>query len=108
MRTLLLCIAVAIASCAGTFGAYVLCVTAYDAIRRPPRQPMPFSDLLAMIDDGLVEEIRVEDQIYRFRYKDSSGRVITVESIGPVADKAELEILRPTRPDLPAPKIISE
>lgn len=61
--------------------------------------------MLAMMDDGMVKDIRVHGNVYTFRIKTSSGLTGTRESIGPRADRAQLATLRPARPALPAPKI---
>jgi len=106
MRTLLLCFGVAVASIVGTVALFVLYATISDA-RTTGKDRVSFSELLADVEAGHVEEISVHGQIYTFKRRPGDGPKGTREALGPVADGAELLTLRPSDPSLPAPRVVT-
>ena len=72
------------------------------------KTPVAYSDFITEVRAGRVEEIRIRDRELTFRVRSSSGRVVTKEAIGPVADQALVDSLKPDDPNLPPPKITFE
>jgi cell division protease FtsH len=73
-----------------------------------------YSDFLADVRAGRVEEIRIHDRDvdYRIRRSDaapagSAGQQIR-HTVGPVPDQAFLDSLKPADPNQPPPKIVFE
>ena len=60
-----------------------------------------YSELLAEVHAGHVEEIRIHEREVTFRVHDSSGRAVTKETIGPIPDQALVDSLKPDDPSLP-------
>src|SRR5262249_22558898 len=104
-----LCIAFAFGSAIATLlllGAYAVIS---DGLRRPVHQPVAFSELLAEIDAGHIEEIRIKNQRYTFRLRGSDpNSTITREAIGPAATETDAPALKPSDPGLSAPKLVFE
>ncbi len=67
-----------------------------------------YSDFIAEVHAGRVDEIRIRDREVTFRVHDSSGRVTTKETVGPVPDQALVASLKPDDPNLPLPKVFFE
>ncbi len=68
-----------------------------------------YSDFLAEVHAGHVEQISVRDREYRFRTRPEGGQASVVrEAVGPVADQALVSSLKPDDPSLPPPKIYFE
>lgn len=100
--TLLLCAVSSIASIALTL--FVVFVVLEPSAPAAPR--VAFSDFLDEVHAGRVEEIHVHDRVYRYRIAQADPTLhATKETIGPQATIEEVRVLRPTNPDLPAPKI---
>ncbi|HSO40225.1 MAG TPA: ATP-dependent metallopeptidase FtsH/Yme1/Tma family protein [Labilithrix sp.] len=72
------------------------------------RVPVAYSEFLAEVHAGHVDEIRIHDREVTFRIHDSSGRVVTKETIGPIPDQALVASLKPDDPSLPLPKVYFE
>jgi hypothetical protein len=107
MRTFLVCAGIWFASTVVTTASWVGYAVVHDAMTRPAHTRVAFSDLLAAIDMGLVEEIRIEGPLYVFRIRTpDGGRVATEEAIGPEANEAQINVLRPRDPQLPPPKVV--
>jgi cell division protease FtsH len=70
--------------------------------------PVAYSDFITEVHAGRVEEIRIRDREITFRVHDSSGRVVTKETIGPIPDQALIVSLKPDDPNLPLPKVFFE
>jgi cell division protease FtsH len=71
--------------------------------------PVPYTDFLAEVHAGKVEEIHIHDREIRYRLRAADGtRPPVRETIGPIPDQALVESLKPTDPSAPLPKIIFE
>jgi hypothetical protein len=64
-----------------------------------------YSEFLAEVHAGHVEEIRIHEREVTFRVDDSSGRAVTKETIGPIPDQALVDSLKPDDPSVPLPKV---
>jgi hypothetical protein len=71
-----------------------------------------YSDFLVEVRAGHVEEISVHDRDYRFRTHREGGQggqgSLVRHTVGPVADQALVNSLKPDDPNLPPPKIYFE
>lgn len=67
-----------------------------------------YSDFITDVRAGRVEEIRIRDREFTYRVHDSSGAVVTKETIGPIPDQALVASLKPDDPNLPLPKVFFE
>jgi cell division protease FtsH len=73
------------------------------------RIPVAYSDFLAEVHAGRVEEIHIHDREIRYRLRSPDARRSTVrETVGPIPDQALIETLKPTDPNAPLPKITFE
>jgi cell division protease FtsH len=72
------------------------------------RVPVAYSDFMAEVRAGRVDEIRIRDREIRYRVHDSSGRIVTKETVGPIPDQALVVSLKPDDPSLPPPKVLFE
>lgn len=72
--------------------------------------PTPYTDFLAEVHAGKVEEVHIHDREIRYRLRPGADgkRPPTRETIGPVPDQALVESLKPTDPSLPPPRIVFE
>lgn len=72
--------------------------------------PVAYSDFLAEVHAGHVDEIRIHDREITFRVHDPSNptRRIVKETVGPIPDQALVASLKPDDPNLPLPKIFFE
>jgi len=72
--------------------------------------PVAFSQFLAEVHAGHVEEVKIKDREYTFRVRagDNAKTTTQQEAIGPTADEKLLETLKPDAKDAPAPKIYFE
>ncbi len=73
-------------------------------------QPVAFSEFVAEVHAGHVEEVKIQDHEYNFRVRtgDSGKTTVQKESVGPLADEQLLETLKPDNKEAPAPKIYFE
>jgi hypothetical protein len=62
-----------------------------------------FSELLAEMDSGMIEDIEVDGRVYTFRVKGGRKKV----AIGPPGERDPAASLRPLDPKTPAPKIVA-
>jgi hypothetical protein len=99
-RTILFCIASAIAASVATFGLFVVYATIADAGKKPAHPRVDFSQFLLQIEAGEVDELAVSGRIYTFRVGSRTN-----ETVGPTASSAEIASLRSSNPALPPPKI---
>lgn len=67
-----------------------------------------FSDFVAEVHAGQVDEIKIRDREITFRTHDANGRTVTKETVGPAPDQALVASLKPDDPDKPLPKIYFE
>jgi len=105
-RTIFACTLVSIASILGTIALFFAYAVISDALRPPPGYRVAFSELLAELDHGRIDEIQVDGRAYRFRVHDqSSGRTVEHEAYGPALKAAQVEQLRPADPSRPAPQV---
>ena len=74
------------------------------------RVPVAFSDFVAEVQQGKVDEIKIKDREYTYRIRgaDPSKGGNVKEAVGPLADEALLATLKPEQKDQPAPKIFFE
>ncbi len=73
-----------------------------------PREKTAFSDFVADVQAGRVEQITIKDREYAYKLK---GAEVTRERnivVGPVADEQLVATLRPDAKDAPAPRIFFE
>ena len=104
MKTALQCVGVAIASVILTAVVLFAIGLARDAKRAPAHPRVAFSDLLAEIDHGRVDDVRIEGRVYTYRIK-GAPEPSAHEAIGPTGDESVVRALRPSDPSLPAPKV---
>jgi len=72
-------------------------------------QPVAFSEFVAQVQAGQVEDVHIRDREYVFRLKAADGvRPVEKETIGPRADDALLARLRPENKDIAPPRITFE
>jgi hypothetical protein len=105
LKTVLLCVFVWLASAFLTAAAFVT-VSSLPGSER--RQQVAFSEFLAEVDQGKVDEIRVSGRVATFRRVEDGKHSRELETVGPLDDRAQVLALRPSRPDSPAPKITFE
>jgi hypothetical protein len=103
LKTVLLCLGVSVGSIFATLGVIV---TLSGARSREVRMPYAFSEFLAEVEAGHVEEIHVKGRVATFRLRGSRG--VERQTIGPLEDREEALNLRPVDPAAPAPKITVE
>ncbi len=74
------------------------------------RQPVAFSEFLAEVHAGHVDEVKIKDREYSFRVRtgDTAKTAVQKEAVGPSADEQLLETLKPENKEAPAPKIFFE
>jgi cell division protease FtsH len=74
------------------------------------KQPVAFSDFVSEVHAGRVDEIKIKDREYTYRLKgaDPQKGGGTKEAIGPLADEALLQNLKPDAKDAQPPKIYFE
>jgi hypothetical protein len=72
------------------------------------KMPVAYSDFIAEVRAGKVDEIRVHDREITFREKRDDGRSVVRETVGPVPDQAFLDSLKPADPNAPPPKVYFE
>jgi cell division protease FtsH len=74
------------------------------------KQPVAFSELVAEVHAGHVEEVKIKDREYSFRVRtgDAAKTTVQKEAVGPSADQQLLETLKPDNKEAPAPKIFFE
>ena len=74
------------------------------------RQPVAFSEFLAEVHAGHVDEVKIKDREYSFRVRtgDTAKTAVQKEAVGPSADEQLLETLKPDNKEAPAPKIFFE
>ncbi len=74
------------------------------------KQPVAFSEFINEVHAGHVDEVKIKDREYSFRVhtSDASKATTQKEAVGPLADEALLQTLKPDSKDLPAPKIFFE
>jgi hypothetical protein len=95
-RAIVLCAATSICSIALT--SWILIV----GLAEKPRtaQEVTFDELTRDLESGEVQEIRIEERTYSYRVRGSQKR-----TVGPLPTLASVRALRPTRPELLAPKV---
>jgi hypothetical protein len=71
------------------------------------RLPVAFTEFLADVDQGRVEEIHVVGRVATFRVR-WDGKLVTRETIGPLEDREATLNLRPADRAAPAPRITVE
>jgi hypothetical protein len=99
-KTILLCVASAIAAAVATFGVFVLYASIVDAAKKPAHSRVAFSEFLLEVEAGHVDRLAVSGRIYTFQ---AGSRV--QETVGPKLAASELASLRSSNPALPAPAI---
>jgi ATP-dependent Zn protease len=67
-----------------------------------------YSDFIAEVHAGRVDEIKIHDREIRYRAHTSDGGTVTRGTTGPIPDEALIESLKPTDPSAPLPKIYFE
>ncbi len=74
------------------------------------RQPVAFSEFIAEVHAGHVDEVKIKDREYSFRVRtgDTAKTAVQKEAVGPSADEQLLETLKPDNKEAPAPKIYFE
>ncbi len=80
------------------------------------RQSVAFSEFVAEVHAGQVEEVRIKDREYSFRVHapevanapPGAKASVQKEAVGPIADEALLATLKPDSKDAPPPKIFFE
>jgi cell division protease FtsH len=72
--------------------------------------PVAFSQFMAEVHAGHVEEVKIKDREYSFRVRtgDNAKTTVQQEAVGPIADEQLLATLKPDAKDAPAPKIYFE
>ena len=93
-----------------SIGAVIFFLAVWQFLAPAERKvPVAFSDFVAEVHAGRVEENRIRDREYTFRGRENaSGRAVVKEAIGPVPDQALLATLKPDDPDKALPKIYFE
>ncbi|MDB4936929.1 MAG: Cell division protein FtsH [Labilithrix sp.] len=69
---------------------------------------VPYSDFIAEVHAGRVDEIQVRNRDIRYRVRSSDRPGAMKETVGPVPNQAFLDSLKPTDPSAPLPKVIFE
>ena len=61
------------------------------------RQPVAFSEFMAEVHAGHVDEVKIKDREYSFRVRtgDTAKTAVQKETVGPLADEHLLETLKP-------------
>ena len=67
-----------------------------------------FSEFLAEVHDGKVETIHIQGRDYRYSVRGPDGRYTTKKTVGPEATESLVSTLKPTDPNVWAPKIYLE
>ena len=57
------------------------------------KQQVAFSEFVALVHSGNVKEVRIKDHEYSFAKVDGSGKTITTETLGPIADQKLIDDL---------------
>ena len=73
--------------------------------------PVAFSDFMADVRDGRVDEIRIRDHEYEYRLHAADGgspQTILKVTLGPTPNEALVASLKPDDPNKPLPKIYFE
>ncbi len=70
--------------------------------------PVAYSDFLADVHAGRVDEIWIHDRDIRYRLRVSGAKSAIKDTVGPIPDQALVESLKPTDPNAPLPKIVFE
>ncbi|WP_394848347.1 ATP-dependent zinc metalloprotease FtsH [Pendulispora brunnea] len=73
------------------------------------KQPVAFSEFLNEVHAGHVDDIKIKEREYIFRVHTGDAKAtVTKETVGPLADEALLNTLKPDSKEAPAPKIAFE
>ncbi|HEX7603521.1 MAG TPA: ATP-dependent zinc metalloprotease FtsH [Polyangiaceae bacterium] len=74
------------------------------------KTPVAFSDFVSDVHAGKVDEVKIKDHEYSYRVRTGDGAKTTTqkEAVGPLADQALVDTLKPDQKDAPAPKIFFE
>lgn len=73
------------------------------------RVMVAYSDFVAEVRAGRVEEIQIRDREIRFRTRGLEGRPgVIKETVGPIPDQRLLDSLKPDDPAAAPPKIVLE
>src|SRR5271166_3412292 len=97
LKTVLLCVGVWFGSAWLTIAAFVLASSFEQSCRKGKLQPVAFSEFLADVEAGRVDEIRVEGRAATFRLR-SNGRTSERQTVGPFGDREQVRALRPADP----------
>ena len=74
------------------------------------RDPVAFSDFVAEVHQGKVDQVNIKDREYTYKYKNADpakGNHVKV-AVGPLADEALLATLKPDNKDIQAPRVFFE
>jgi len=76
----------------------------------PPdrRESVPFTDFVADVHAGRVDEIHIQEREFTYRVRQPDGHPMIKMAIGPIPDQELIGTLKPTDPDAPLPKIYFE
>jgi hypothetical protein len=107
LRTVMGCVVVAVASFVITVLQFLAVPVIHDALTRPKHVRVAFSELLDEVDAGTVDEICIHGHVYTFTMRRERVSV-TKEALGPSTTLADAQTLRPSKPELPAPKLVVE
>lgn len=71
--------------------------------------PVAYTDFVADVHAGRVEEIVIHDRDIRYRTRPIDGRPgVVKEAVGPTPDQRMLDTLKPDDPSAPMPKVTLE
>ena len=65
-----------------------------------------FSEFVTDVHKGNVEEVKIKDHEYSYRVRTDGKNTVQKEAVGPMADQALLDSLKPDNKDTPGPKIV--
>jgi len=106
LKTALLGLGVWMASAWLTFGA-IVAIGSLERSSGAYKQRVAFSEFLADVEAGRVEDVRVEGRVATFRLR-RDQRTIVLQTVGPFDDRDQVRALRPDDPGAPAPKVTFE
>lgn len=73
------------------------------------KPPVPYTDFLAEVRAGRVEEIVIRDRDVLYRTRPVDGRPgVFKETVGPTPDQRMIDSLKPDDPSAPMPKVVLE
>jgi ATP-dependent Zn protease len=97
------------AICGAAGGPFVLFLCVWQLMTPTDRRAVvPYSDFIAEVRAGDVDEIKIHDREIAFRVRSATGASTYRDTVGPVPDQALVASLKPDDPAKAPPKIVFE